>query len=152
MPVFAFKAVDRDGRTIIGDVGASTPEAAAAQVRARALTPLKLEERRTPRTATARRRRRAGVFARNLSMLLQAGHTAEHALSAMSKHTADRAVSTIATNVLAELRGGAALSEAMRRQPDVFPPHFAVAAEAGQASGSLGRALAELSEDEERRA
>lgn len=152
MPVYTFKALDREGRTVTGDIGAQTREAAAVQVRARMLTPLRLQERTAAPRASAGQRRRAGVFVRNLSMLLQAGHTAEQALSAMSGHAGDRAVAAIAANILAELRGGASLSEAMLSQPGVFQPHFAVGAEAGQVSGALGPALAELSEDEERRA
>lgn len=152
MPTFAYRAVDQTGREVRGEVGADTREAAAAQVRARALTPLRITARASGARPRGGGRRRAGVFARNLAMLLQAGRTAEDALSAMARHGGDARISQLTAAVLADLRGGASLSEAMARQPHVFPAHFIVAAEAGQASGKLGRALADLADDEERRA
>ncbi|MBI1339400.1 hypothetical protein GC169_04210 [bacterium] len=151
MPTYRFQAVDDQGRTVRGDVGAASRDAAAAQVRGRALTPIRIEEGPSRRSARAGGRRNGGVFARNLAMLLQAGHTAEHALVSMTRHGPGK-VGLIAGTTLGELRSGASLSEAMKRQSSVFPAHFVAAAEAGESSGRLGQALAELADDEERRA
>ncbi len=151
MPVYEFKASDRDGQTVVGKIGAATRESAIERLRARVLTPIRLKELSAAPRSVLPRRGKARVFVRNLSLLLQAKQPVEHSLSAMAGHSGDRSVAAIANAILAEVRGGATLSGAMLNHPSEFPPHFAVAVEAGQASGSLGAALSSLAEDEERR-
>lgn len=152
MTRYVYKAIDTAGRQRRGNIDAPSHAQAVQQLKALAFVPLRIETAPVRSASSGQERKRAGVFVRNLSMLLQAGYTPDQALGAMCRHPGDNITAGMAAKMLDALRGGASLSEAMTGQPRVFPPHFSVAAAAGQTSGSLGKALSDLSEDEERRA
>lgn len=150
MARFRHRSVDRTGRTINGELDAENEAEAARRLRLDGYEPIALKS--APAKAAPRGgRKRAAAFARNFALLLQAGHTAEGALAALSGHSGDRRGRMLAQALNAGLRAGLSPADAFAARPDLFPPHFAAAAEAGQATGALGQAIADLAADEERR-
>jgi general secretion pathway protein F len=153
MAWFAVRAIRPDGGEESIRIEAADRQAAAAIVTARGLTPIQIQtarEKPVPRPA-AGSARLATRIARELSVLIAAGLSIEPALAALSRHAADKKLKSAADALLADVRGGASLSEAFAKRPEIFPPPFPEIAEAGEAGGALGRALGELADARERR-
>ncbi|MCF6291805.1 MAG: type II secretion system F family protein [Robiginitomaculum sp.] len=109
---------------------------AAKQIRAKGFTPVSIRKvsKRKPK-----KNRGADVASsrliREISALIGAGLPVEKALASLAKFSDKSLTGTIAGN---------SLSQAFAKLPDFFPPPFAQIAEAGEASGSLAEALADL--------
>lgn len=151
MPVYSVRAIRQDGAEETVRIEAPDELAAVAAAAASGLTPFNV----SPATAlpvartNARDRKLATRVARELSVLTAAGLSVEPALSALTRHAGDRRLKAVATGLLDDVRGGAALSEAFGARPGIFPPPFPEIAEAGEAGGALGRALGELADSRE---
>jgi type II secretory pathway component PulF len=76
--------------------------------------------------------------------MVGAGATLDRAVAFAVDQARHPEVASAARVVHAELRGGAALSEAMARQPRVFGPLYVAMVAAGEESGALSEALARL--------
>ncbi|MCK6449765.1 MAG: type II secretion system F family protein [Alphaproteobacteria bacterium] len=111
---------------------------------------------RDKRKAKAKRARRAlparllPVFTRELQVLLAAGLPMDHALRIIVESTADDRVAAAADALLARVRGGALLSEAMEALPEQFDEFLRTAVRAGEAGGSLAEVLEQVAAYQER--
>lgn len=90
------------------------------------------------------------VFTRELQVLLAAGLPMDRALRIIVESTADDRVATAADALLARVRGGALLSEAMDATPDRFDEFLRTAVRAGEAGGSLAEVLDQVASYQER--
>lgn len=81
-----------------------------------------------------------------LSLLLKSGMTIEQALSALTRFSSQRGHTALAQALLQDVRSGKAFHQAIAARPDIFAAPFAQVAQAGEASGSLGAALADLAD------
>lgn len=135
-----------EGAIVTADIRAESASAAAAQIAA--IGGLALSA--TP-TATGARIDQAAAtrIARELALMLSAGMTLSDALAALSRHGAQAKTRILAAGLLADIRAGVSLADAFAARPDAFPAPFAEIAEAGESSGSLAQALADLAEHRE---
>ncbi|MGL6043656.1 MAG: type II secretion system F family protein, partial [Sandaracinobacteroides sp.] len=78
----------------------------------------------------------------DLSVLLKAGLPLDRALALGIANVEDRDVATGLELLLADVRQGLPLSRAMAARGSLFPPEAVAIAEAGEANGRLGDALA----------
>ena len=85
-----------------------------------------------------------------LAVLLSASLPLDRALGLAIANVEDKPLAVAFAKMLAEVREGATLSSAMARRRDLFSPAAAAMAEAGEANGRLGPALARLAEMLER--
>lgn len=153
MAWFAVRAIRPDGGEETIRIEAADKTAAAANISARGLTPIRVQAARdaaAPRSAGGSAKL-ATRIARELSVLIAAGLSIEPALAALSRHAAEKKLKAAADALLADIRSGASLSEAFAKRPELFPAPFPEIAEAGEAGGALGRALGELADARERR-
>lgn len=153
MAWFAVRAIRPDGGEETIRIEAANKTAAAANISARGLTPIRIQAARdaaAPRSAGGSAKL-ATRIARELSVLIAAGLSIEPALAALSRHAAEKKLKAAADALLADIRSGASLSEAFAKRPELFPAPFPEIAEAGEAGGALGRALGELADARERR-
>ncbi|MEE2525561.1 type II secretion system F family protein [Hyphobacterium sp. HN65] len=153
MASFAVRAIRPDGGEETIRIEAADKTAAAAAVSARGMTPIRVQPaaQSATRRASGRSRKLATRIVRELSVLIAAGLSIEPALAALSRHAADKRLKNIADTLLADVRGGASLSEAFAKRSDVFPAPFPEIAEAGEAGGALGKALGDLADNLEQR-
>ncbi|VAV90531.1 hypothetical protein MNBD_ALPHA06-2215 [hydrothermal vent metagenome] len=136
-----------DGTLEEVSITAATELAAASQVRKRGLTPLSLREgSKNPRKKIKGAVQAATRLARELSALIGAGLTVERALQSLAKFADNSLAGKVANDLLGSVRAGNSLSQAFTQMPDIFPPPFPQIAEAGEASGSLAEALADLAD------
>lgn len=77
------------------------------------------------------------VFTREMHTLLEAGLPADRALQLIAEISTNPALAAVVTRLRARVRGGAALSEAMAEEGEVFGPFYRAMVRAGEAGGAL---------------
>lgn len=157
MPRFAYRARDRSGAAIDGEVEAADLNAALEAVSARGLMPTQLEpvaERGASSGGEGRweqlRRRlfdpKVGtedlvLFVRQLHALLKAGVPLIRALHGLAESTRNRTLSRTIRGVADRLEGGYTVGDAMAGYPEVFPGLLVALIRVGEASGRLEESL-----------
>jgi type II secretion system protein F len=154
---FQYVALTPDGQRRTGRIEAETRTEALARIRELGQQPVQLraEEAEAPATAPARRARRITTgdltaFTRQLADLTLAGLTLDRSFSVLAEQAENTALQALIEAVQAEVRGGAALSQALERHPRYFPPMVVNMIRAGELSGQLGEVLERLAQFAER--
>ena len=152
MPVFAYKGLDENGRTVQGVVDADSARSARARLRHDGIYPTDVvEESAAPAATTFTWRSSARVtnadlalISRQMATLLSAGVPVVEALAAVG----EQSERTAATRVLSHLRDavsqGTSLADAMAEHPRVFPELYVGMVDAGEAAGALDLVLERL--------
>src|SRR3989339_3617 len=81
------------------------------------------------------------LFARNLATMIEAGLPISRALQIFYKQTQNPKFREVLRSLIDDINKGTALSDAMRKFEDVFPPVFISMVHAGEESGGLVEAL-----------
>ena len=149
MPVFAYKALAPGGEVLTGRVSAASRDAAIDQLKLKRLAPLTVEPAKdAPRTPAALtrlfpRRRPNGkdllLFTRQLGILLTAGAPIDRALAKLDDIARDGALAGVPGALLATVKGGGGLSDAMQARADVFPAFYVGMIRAGEAGARWRR-------------
>lgn len=148
---FAFRAVQPDGSIAEGEIAALDKAAALAALRAKGARPIRL----APSTSTTsgsspsrlrggRGRQAAARLVSELAVLLGAGLPLDRGLALAIANVDEAALATEFNELLAQVREGTPLSQAMRTRPALFAPVAAAMVEAGEANGDLAAALDRL--------
>lgn len=164
MPDFAYLGVDPAGRERRGSVRAETAELARAQLAARRLYVVKVEEAAAGEAAGSapllstslfRRRRLSAkqltLFTRQLATLITVSPL-EEALRTVARQSEREEVRSILGNVHAGVMEGRQLAEAMAREGKSFPALYRAMVSAGESSGTLAPILERLAALLERQA
>lgn len=164
MATFQYRALGPAGQ-VSGQTEAASRDDVLATLRKNGLRPIAVTEHkpsalggggRAGKGADGKFRRQVtNVFA-ELGVLLQAGLPLDRALAIAVENVAQAPLRARLANVLAAVREGRPLSAALLDQPGLFPGLAPAMAEAGEANGDLGLALARLAQmleqaDEQRR-
>ncbi len=158
MPTYQYKAVDARGVAQSGIVDAVNEQEAVKQLRDRALIPIRVE----PGFEAATQKKRALfqskkvssdqllAITRDMANLMKSGLALDRALEILVGLADTPAVGAMLQGIRDEVRGGATLSQALERRPQVFTKLYANMVRAGEASGNLGGVLDRLTEFQER--
>ena len=144
MPEFAWRALTQEGSIRSGVVAAASREAALAELRRRRISPFEIAPVAVGRGRLRGRTPQARdlmLFTRELAILLHAGAPVDHALAKLDRLIAKGPLAGEAGRLLASIRGGAALSDAVAARPEAFPPFYAGMLRAGEAGGSVPEVL-----------
>ena len=154
MPVFAYRAADRAGRTVDGMMEAYDANAVVERLHREDFFPLRVE----PAAEQGRLGRRLfgapGVpardvlaFTQQLATLVEAGLPLERALVVLGEVAASRRLRQIVQDVTQSVRAGSTLADALaRHHPRPFSRLYVNTVRAGERGGVLGdqpRRLAE---------
>lgn len=90
------------------------------------------------------------LFSRQLSTLINAGLPLVQSLRSVSDQTSNKKFKVVINQVIADVEGGSALSVAMAKHPDVFNQVYISLVAAGEASGTLDKALERLAIQQEK--
>lgn len=150
MAHFAYRAITPDGRPANGEVDAPSEREAVAQIRRLGVAPITVRE--LPAAQANRKQLRVDGKARRaltkaiseVAVLLNADLQLDRALALAIENVDHAGVGAALVDLLAAVRQGRPLSQAMTDQPGLFPPMACAMAEAGEANGKLGRALDRL--------
>lgn len=156
MPRFQYKAANIGGDVIEGEMEATSQDAVIRRLQAQGHIPIRAEEvpgvvssESTPLVDLRRfrsGRAEVGVFTIELATLLEAGLPLDRALSMLVGISERATFQTVLERILADVRGGASLSEALDSHPQLFSRFYRSIVKAGEAGGALDVALARLSE------
>ena len=149
MAAFQYRAVDAQGRVSSGRVEAPDRVHAIANIRRTGIVPIDIAEGAASlpdKQGKANGKIRAATrrMIGELAVLLNAGLPLDRALALAIENVEDAAARAQFAAMLAEVREGVALSQAMARRAWLFPPTAQAMAEAGEANGRLGDALTRL--------
>jgi general secretion pathway protein F len=160
MPVFAYRGLGPDGRTLNGVIDADSPRNARGKLRDLGIFPTELSPERSARRRAARQwlpafgRRipapELSLLTRQLSALLGAGVQLVDALGALAEQTSRALNKRILSQVRESVREGSSLADAMATHPDTFSELYVGMVRAGEAAGALEAVLDRLAEYSER--
>jgi len=159
MPLYFYKAVNREGEVQEAEREAADEGALLMALQGEGLLPIKIAPASSKPFAWLRfGRKKSGVsrkdvelFTHELLTLLQAGLPLDRALVLLLELTATQPnLNAMIGKVLEAVKGGAQLSDALERQTGVFSRFYLNLIRAGEAGGALEQVLERLSEYLER--
>jgi len=96
----------------------------------------KTKRKRLPGAAKLRNKE-LPPFTRQLAAMLSSGMPVVQTLDALAEQTSNKVMQKVISGLRADIEGGAALSEALRKYPDVFDDLYVSMFEAGESGGLL---------------
>jgi type IV pilus assembly protein PilC len=90
------------------------------------------------------------VFSRQLSTLISAGLPLSQSLHTVLEQTANKQLQNVVQDIITAVEGGRSLSEAFSKHPEVFDKVFLALVTAGEASGTLDKALQRIALQQEK--
>lgn len=149
MSFFRYQAIDAQGQRQAGQLQADNHAQAVARLQAQGLLVVEV------RPALGYWQRIAGTrcqldqaslvrFTEQLATLLEAGQPLESALALQARQANRQPQRDLLEGLLAQVKAGASLSSAMGRQSALFSPFYLSLVRAGEATGTLADALAQL--------
>ncbi len=164
MPVFAYRGLAANGRSVAGVIDADSARAARGKLREIGVFPIDLAEEagrarggRSLRSLMPAMRRRIpptelALMTRQLGALLGAGVQLVEALGALSEQSTRPAVRKMLSQVREAVREGASLADSLTAHPEIFSDLYVGMVRAGEAAGALEAVLERLAEYSERQA
>lgn len=143
MPGFIYKAIGPDGKEKKGNIQAVSSEQAIARLKGDGLIPIEVNEETiftkdiNISFGTKITARDYCVFCRQMLAIIGAGVSIINALQMLAEQTENVALKKGVMTLADEVGKGETLSNAMRKQPKVFPSIFVNLVEAGEATGTL---------------
>ena len=161
MPVFAYRGLSTEGRSVSGVVDADSARTAREKLRGSGVFPTDLAEEivgqpRLTREIPFRRRGMSGgdlaLLTRQLGSLLGAGVQLVDALGALAEQSSRAAVKRMLSQVRERVREGSSLADALRAHPHVFSDLYVGMVRAGEQAAALEAVLDRLADYNERQA
>jgi type IV pilus assembly protein PilC len=156
MSTFAFKAFDLAGASTKGEIEAGDKQAVAAQLRAKGLIVVDIEEQ-TPASAgdilaNLRRVKAADltVATRQLATMVGSGMSLLRTLYVIEEQTENDKLKETWIGVRQDVEAGISLSDALRRHPTVFNELYVSMVAAGESGGILEETLERVADQLEK--
>jgi len=157
MAFFRYKAVTPEGKLVEGTLEAVDQETVLARLQEQGQLPIKVfpgedtggvlsREIRLPWKRKKVPQKDLLIFTQELSTLVKAGLTLDRSLSVLSDLTENAYLAEVVGELLREIKGGKALSEALSTYPQVFPKVYVNMVRAGEVGGALDQILERLEE------
>ena len=156
MATYAFKALDLSGASTKGEMEAGDKQAVAAQLRSKGLIVVDIEEQ-APANAgdlLARFRRVKAddlvIATRQLSTMVNSGMSLLRSLYIIEEQTENDKLRDVWIEVRKDVEAGLALSDSLRKHPDIFNDLYVAMVEAGETGGILDSTLIRVAEQLEK--
>ena len=156
MANYAFKALDLSGASTNGEMDAGDKQAVAAQLRSKGLIVVDIEEL-VPKSAGDLLARWKKVKAddlviatRQLSTMVNSGMSLLRSLYIIEEQTEEDKLREIFVAVRKDVEAGLALSDALKKHPDVFNDLYVAMVQAGETGGILDSTLIRVAEQLEK--
>lgn len=148
MSTFTYRAVNRGGSSLVGEVDGESKAAVAAQLRLRGLTVVDIEAKGGSLVlddVLARFRgvkaREVTVLARQLATMVSSGLSLLRALYVLEDQSSNPELKRVVSAVRQDVEAGLSLSQAMAKHPRVFNELFVAMVRAGETGGNLEEVL-----------
>lgn len=149
---YRYRGTDRQGKAVQGQIDAASPDEAVRKLRQAAILPIDVRAGTAAATtagAVKRGSKTRQAITRaigELAVLLQAGIPLERSMALLLDAIEDVALRAEFAAMQRAVKEGAPLSRTMIERTGLFPPMAPAMAEAGEADGQLGQALARLAD------
>lgn len=155
MKTFSYSARDNETQQIIhATVQADSERSAASTLLAQGLSPLSITEQSQGsilERLTGRITSKDKVFfTRQLATLVEAGLPITQSLRTILEQTRNRKMQEVVQAVVASVEGGRTLHESFAKHPYVFSHLYIALVKAGEASGTLDKALKRVADQQEK--
>lgn len=160
MAIFEFKGRNAEGRLVMGQLDASTPDAAANQLLGRGITPVEVKAFAEEISLSEKFSRATNsgkvepteliMFCRQMHTISRAGIPLVKGLRGLSASIKNYTFQQALNNIVERLEAGTELSVAMRAHPKIFNNLFVSLVSVGENSGRLDLVFKQLSEYMER--
>lgn len=157
MPNFKYSVRDKQGKLVTGMMEADSETAIANHFTAMGYIPISIQEVSPPKEiklfkgAGKVKLEELNLFTRQLVTLQRAGIPLLASLDALKEQVQNPTFKKVIQQVISDVEGGSALSQALERNPSVFNKLYTSMVRAGESSGQLDallERLAQLGEDE----
>lgn len=169
MPLYSYKAIQKNGRYTQGKIDAADPNSARQKLRQQGLNPIDLTtpkaksspqgfNKSSPRKPQKKvdlqkvklsRAKADSIslsFLEKLHELVKSGLPLGDAIKSLNQRLSDPTLSAVADIVWRDLSEGGTLGEAVRRRPEIFDSSLAAMIDVGEATGNLGPILENIVE------
>jgi type IV pilus assembly protein PilC len=156
MSTFAFKALDLTGAATRGEVEAEDKQSVAAQLRAKGLIVLDIEEQKPTDVGDLLGRfkkvkaHELTVATRQLSTMISSGMSLLRALYVLEDQAENDKLKECFQQVRKDVEAGISLSEALGRHPDIFNDLYIAMVAAGETGGILESTLTRVADQLEK--
>ena len=155
MKRFIYKAKDKSGQVVTGEVEASSDQVAAKLVRSKGLIVISLKIKREFGLNLIKKFKDritfadVSTFTRQLATMVNAGLPITEALVIL-RSQAKGSMQKMAAQVLADVEGGDSLSAAFSHHPKVFSPTYIALVKSGEVGGVMDEVLVRLADNLEK--
>jgi type IV pilus assembly protein PilC len=142
--VFVWEGSDKHGKRVKGESRAATLALVRADLRRQGINPLKVKKKSTSFLTNRKKKIRAGdiaVFSRQLATMMQAGVPLVQAFDIIGKGHENPSMQDMLLSIKADIEGGTALAEALKKHPLHFDDLFCNLVHAGEQAGVLEELL-----------
>lgn len=154
MPLLTYAVRDQKGNLIRGDSEARTKEELVRSLQAKGLLVVSIEEAKAPKPTRKKpkklhRKVRIDdliIFARQMSVLLEAGVPILRAMSVLTEQVSSRVLRDACKNINEDLKAGSSLKDAIAKYPRIFSQMWVDLVETGEATGQLAFVLKKLAD------
>src|SRR5436190_20694740 len=156
MATFVFKALDLAGAQTRGEVEADTKQAVSAQLRAKGLIVLDIEEHKSADVGDMLGRFKRvkatelTVATRQLATMISSGMSLLRALYVLEEQAKSDKMREALVSVRKDVEAGISLSAALRRHPNIFNYLYIAMVGAGEVGGILEETLARVADQLEK--
>jgi type IV pilus assembly protein PilC len=152
MPSFAYTGRTRSGEVVSGERAADTMENAVAalrreQVLITRITPAKAKAAAAVKAVRSQKKvpaKNLAIFTRQFSVMIDAGLPLVQCLEILGSQEENKNFQAVILQTRADVEGGAALADAMRKHPGTFDALYTNMVAAGEAGGILDAILKRL--------
>jgi type IV pilus assembly protein PilC len=137
MPLFTYKAVREDGSSFYDESMATDAEELRRDLEGRGYLVLSLDKKKTGLRRGRSSAKDFLLFNQEFSTLVKAGLPILQCLEILQKRMEKPDFRAVLESVIHDIKGGAALSDAMARHPAYFLPLYTATVKAGEKSGAL---------------
>lgn len=155
MPIFEYKARTKDDEVRSGIIETSSQEAAIETLQRQNLTITLLKERAQPSFLQMRlgggvKQKDIVIFSRQLATLFEAQIPIVESLRTVTSETSNVTFREAAAQILDDVSGGIALSNALARHPSIFSSFYIQLVRSGEESGKLQEVFSYIADYTER--
>ena len=143
------------GKKVTSEIQADSVQTAAKLIKQEGLTPIDIQPVGAGTNIFSKFKDRIGskdkvLFSRQLSTLINAGLPLVQSLRNVSSQTQNKALQLIIGKVITDVEAGSSFSAALGKYPKVFNEVFVNLVAAGEASGTLDKALERIANQQEK--
>ncbi len=156
MATYAFKALDVAGLPQRGEIDADDKQVVASQLRSRGLVVLDIEEQKPANAGDILARfkkvkaEELTIATRQLSTMVNSGMSLLRSLYVIEEQTENDKLRDIFVSVRKDVEAGLALSDSLRKHPDMYNELYVAMVQAGETGGILDSTLLRVADQLEK--